>query len=129
MLVRDQTLELASIDYWLSHAAACLSIAGNKWNLLATVPGIVEELWTLYNNEFTKIREHNWSRDAGDHEIQTLARRISNRLQRLFYSPAVEFFVWVALLRATKVLLCVRDGPYTYNEHELFEDDILIYLT
>ena len=132
LLVRDGNLELASIDHWLSHAATCPSIAhNNRSNLLVTAPGIVEELWARFGDDIMRIREYKWSRDGGDYEIQTLAEIMSSTLKRLLPdSPAQQFFVWVALLRATKVMQCIRDGPFTgYMPPALFDDDVFVHLT
>ncbi|KAI4182009.1 MAG: hypothetical protein L6R41_006267 [Letrouitia leprolyta] len=118
-LMRDRTLELASIDYWLSHAATCPSIGTSRSYLLITVPGIVEEIWDTYGDDISHIREYIWNCDGGDSEIQSLARRMSAFLEGLFpESPAEQFFVWVALLRATKVMQCIRDGPGTLRGAE-----------
>ncbi|KAF3076385.1 hypothetical protein CFAM422_001472 [Trichoderma lentiforme] len=43
-LERDRILELASIDFWLSHAAATNSISEGKSNLIINTPAIVEEI-------------------------------------------------------------------------------------
>ncbi|KAL9025842.1 MAG: hypothetical protein Q9196_005401 [Gyalolechia fulgens] len=129
-LMRDRNLELASIDYWLSHAATCPSIGASRSNLLLTIAGIVEEIWTTYGRDIMDIREHQWNREGGDSEIQSLARRMSAFLESHFpESPAEQFFIWVALLRATKVMQCIRDGPCTVGAQKLFDDDILVYLT
>lgn len=127
--MRDRNIELASIDYWLSHAATCHSILGSRSNFLVNVPGIVEELWARFSDDIMAIHEQKWSRDEGDVMIQRLASRMSNVLKMLFASPAEQFFVWVALLRGTKVRQYIRDGPNTGSAQNLFDDDILVYLT
>ncbi|KAL8940507.1 MAG: hypothetical protein Q9216_002794 [Gyalolechia sp. 2 TL-2023] len=129
-LMRDRNLELASIDYWLSHAATCPSIAASSSNLLLTIPGIVGEVWGTYGSDIMHIRGHKWTRDGGDSEIQSLARRLSASLESIFpKSPAEQFFISVALLRATKVMQCIRYGTSTLWVQNIFDDDILVYLT
>jgi hypothetical protein len=43
-------------------------------------------------------------------------------------SRGEQFFVWVAFLRAVKVMECVQEGPSTYEALGLFRNDILVYM-
>ncbi|KAL6800045.1 hypothetical protein J3E68DRAFT_397265 [Trichoderma sp. SZMC 28012] len=127
-LERDRILELASIDFWLSHAAATNSISEGKSNLIINTPAIVEEIWLEFCDEIMQTREERWNPSGGDMHVRKLANSISDFLCDFLGSPAENYFVWVAFLRAVKVMECVANGPRTFSALDMFENDILVYL-
>ncbi|KAM6485990.1 hypothetical protein HDV62DRAFT_265017 [Trichoderma sp. SZMC 28011] len=128
VLERDRILELASIDFWLSHAAATNSISEGKSNLIINTPAIVEEIWLEFCDEIMQTREERWNPSGGDMHLRKLAESISDFLCGFLASPAENYFVWVAFLRAVKVMECVSNGPRTFPALDMFENDILVYL-
>lgn len=127
-LERDRILELASIDFWLSQAAATNSISEGKSNLIINTPAIVEEIWLDFCDEIMQTREERWNPSGGDMHVRKLAKSISDFLCDFLGSPAENYFVWVAFLRAVKVMECVANGPRTFPALDMFENDILVYL-
>ncbi|KAL7786856.1 hypothetical protein V8C43DRAFT_289633, partial [Trichoderma afarasin] len=127
-LERDRILELASIDFWLSHAAATNSISKGKSNLVINTPAIVEEIWLKFSQEIMDTRKELWNPGGGDMPVRKLANHISDFLSDFLGSPAEIYFVWVAFLRAVKVMECVANGPQTFPALHIFENDILVYL-
>ncbi|QYT02235.1 hypothetical protein H0G86_009241 [Trichoderma simmonsii] len=128
VLERDRILELASIDFWLSHAAATNSISKGKSNLILNTPAIVEEIWLEFYDEIMQTREELWNPGGGDMHVRNLANSILDFLCDFLGSPAEIYFVWVAFLRAVKVMECVANGPSTYRAFHIFRNDILVYL-
>ncbi|KAH6843153.1 hypothetical protein B0I37DRAFT_418277 [Chaetomium sp. MPI-CAGE-AT-0009] len=114
-LARDRLVELASLDLWLSCAARTAA-----------------ELWLDFGTDIMRTREERWSpRDGGDYAVRQLAKRMAGRIARVLFpgsTPAEQYFVWVAFLRAVKVMLCVQDGSSTYDALGVFKNDILVYL-
>ena len=129
-LARDRLLELSAIDHWLAHAGSTAAVVSSRVNLLISTPGIVEEVWTKFHGGIMDVqREDKWSREGGGfEEMQRLATKIDDWLGFELTTPAERFYVWVALLRAVKVLTCVGEGPATGNVSDLFDDDVLVYL-
>lgn len=128
-LARDRLLELASLDLWLARAARTHAVAEGEGNLVSNAPAIVEEMWLDFGHEIMRTREERWSRDGGDWAVRQLAKRMTAWLARtLGGSRGEQFFVWVAFMRAVKVMECVQDGPSTYEALGLFRNDILVYL-
>ncbi|KAH0526653.1 hypothetical protein TsFJ059_009950 [Trichoderma semiorbis] len=128
ILDRGRILELASIDFWLSYAAATNSISKGKSDLIINTPAIVEEIWLKFFHEIMSTRRELWNPGGGDMHIRKLANSISDFLSDFLGSPAEIYFVWVAFLRAIKVMECVADGPRTSSALGMFENDILVYL-
>ncbi|KAK4070591.1 hypothetical protein Trihar35433_5058 [Trichoderma harzianum] len=128
VLERDRVLELASIDFWLSHAAATNSISKGKSDLIINTPAIVEEIWLEFCDEIMRIQEKGWNPSGGDMHVRKLANSISDFISDFLGSPAEIYFVWVAFLRAVKVMECVANGPRTYPALDIFKNDILVYL-
>jgi hypothetical protein len=126
---RDRTIELASLDYWLANAAKTESIERSKKNLLQNVPAIIEELWVHFGHPLMDAVEQKWHPDGSDQYVQELADLMSRYLKSACaLDPAEQHFVWVAFLRAIKVMQCIKDGPETDLVRSHFEDDILVYL-
>ncbi|PNP51334.1 hypothetical protein THARTR1_07984 [Trichoderma harzianum] len=125
---RDRILELASIDFWLSHAAATSSISESRSNLIINTPAIVEEIWLEFCYEIMQTREERWNPSGRDMHVRKLAKSISDFLCSFLGSPAENYFVWVAFLRAVKVMECVANGPRTFSALGIFENDMLVYL-
>ncbi|KAK3295116.1 uncharacterized protein B0H64DRAFT_138505 [Chaetomium fimeti] len=128
LLARDRLVELASLDLWLSCAADTPALAEGEGNLVSNAPAVVEELWLDLGSDIMRTREERWSRDGGDYAVRQLAKRMTAWIERVVRSPAERYFVWVAFLRAVKVMECVQDGPSTYEALGMFKNDILVYL-
>ncbi|KAK4085170.1 uncharacterized protein Triagg1_160 [Trichoderma aggressivum f. europaeum] len=128
VLERHRILELASIDFWLSCAATTDSISKGKSNLIIITPAIVEETWVRFFDEIMDTRKELWNLGSGDMHARRLANSISDFLSDFLGSPAELYFVWVAFLRAVKVMECVANGPCTEPALDIFANDVLVYL-
>lgn len=126
-LTRDRTLELASIDFWLSQAAQAPSLRGGRVNIESNAPAVVEEIWLEFHEDIMDLVESKWDLNGGDRMIQRLTEDISLYLQR-FLKPPQEYFAWVAFLRAAKVLQCFCQGPDTAGLAGILQEDKLVYL-
>ena len=126
-LIRERTVEIASLDYWLSNAAAT-SLTLNAEVNLDNIPSILEEIWTAFWDEISDVVREKWSSEGNFQDVQRLAISMSRYIDGLFPSKAVQYFLWVAFLRATKVWQCVTVGADTSDALDLFNDDLLIYL-
>jgi hypothetical protein len=126
-LALDRTIELASLDHWLSWAAKTRSIQDGELNLQQHTPTIIEDIWRRFATDFMDIRHSR--RDTGDEGIIDLAESISKSLLEVKHSPAEHYFIWVAFLRTVKVLQCISEGTDTFDVQNDLEEDLLVYLT
>lgn len=134
-LARDRILELASIDLWLSRAVAAAEAAaatGYISNLLVDkAPALVEELWLCFGNAIMETRRKRWSRDGGDWSVRELAEKMDKELAsaRMASLRASErCIVWIAFMRAVKVMECIREGSNTVEALGTFKNESLVYL-
>ncbi len=126
---RDCTIELASIDHWLSRAAQTRSISQGRLNLLVSTPRIIEDIWNHFTYHFMWLRHSEHEREGGNHHIRDLAILISDWLFGTPHSDVEHYFIWIALLRTIKVVQCIKGGPDTKDACDFFEDDVLVYFT
>lgn len=127
-LSRSRTIELASLDWWLSHAGATHSILTSKDNLLVNTPAIVEEMFQRFQDEFFDAVQAQWSPDGGQPQVNRLANMIHDWLHTTFEEPADRYFLLVAFLRAIKVMQCIKQGSDTRTAYALFKEDVLVYI-
>ncbi|KAK0383139.1 hypothetical protein NLU13_9052 [Sarocladium strictum] len=130
-LSRARTLEVASIDLWLSRAAMTRAIREGGvggMNMTSIAPALVEELWLDFANRIVRTYHDRWSRDGGDSAVRQLAVDMTEEMALTVSTPCERCFVWVAFLRAVKVMQCIDEGPRTQGALGIFREDIPVYL-
>ncbi|KAI0874973.1 hypothetical protein GGS24DRAFT_489656 [Hypoxylon argillaceum] len=131
-LARDRLVELAALDCWLWRASEARGVAegGSGAAVVVNAPAIVEEVWLEFGQRIMTDWEEQGVRphDRGDAGVRSLARAISRWLAGFLVSPAEQYFVWVAFLRAAKAMVCVDGGPRTGQVLDIFKADSLVFL-
>ncbi|RDL30005.1 uncharacterized protein BP5553_10632 [Venustampulla echinocandica] len=129
ILNQDRTTELASLDHWFSQAAKTDSISNGVLNIIQYAPAIIHDVYIRFRYEILQLRHLDKEREKGDVRIRKLAEEISDSLYQVRHSEVEHYFIWVVLLRAVKVMQCVKDGADTWAAQKIFSDDLLVYFT
>lgn len=138
--LRARLTELMALDSWLSYCGRQPEICGHGppsdisisvvgvGDLLYTMPKLIERTMESFKFEFTNLERT--AIDGGQQIVQQIA---GNLLDTLGWkveglSPAEKLFALVAMLRASKMALCIVQGTDTSTLREILLNDVQVHL-
>lgn len=138
--LRARLTELMALDSWLSYCGRQPEICGRRLSqdtivpaagsgdLLYNMPTIVERTMRSFTFEFANLERS--SIDGGHQIVQQIA---GNLLDTLGWkveglTPAEKLFSLVALLRTSKMALCIAQGTDTSALRDILLNDVQVHL-
>ncbi|KAJ5896791.1 uncharacterized protein N7473_006190 [Penicillium subrubescens] len=138
--LRARLTELMALDSWLSYCGRQPEICGHGppsdlsisvvgvGDLLYTMPKLIERTMESFKFEFTNLERT--AIDGGHQIVQQIA---GNLLDTLGWkveglSPGEKLFALVAMLRASKMALCIVQGTDTSSLREILLNDVQVHL-
>jgi hypothetical protein len=138
--LRARLTELMALDSWLSYCGRQPEICGHGplsdlsisvvgvGDLLYTMPKLIERTMESFKFEFTNLERT--AIDGGHQIVQQIA---GNLLDTLGWkveglSPAEKLFALVAMLRASKMALCIAQGTDTSTLRGILLNDVQVHL-
>lgn len=138
--IRARLTELMALDAWLSYCGRQPEICGHGpgldtsvsalgvGDLLYTMPTLVERTMESFSFEFVNL-EHT-AIDGGQQLVHQIAGNLLDtlgwRVEGL--APAEKLFALVAMLRASKMALCIAQGTDTSILGEILLNDVQVHL-
>lgn len=144
--LRSRLTELMALDAWLSYCGRQPEICGhghghaaqgnNNFNikvagagdLLYTMPTLVERTMNSFTFEFANLKQN--AMDGGQQPIRQIAENLLDTLGWKVegLAPAEKLFALVAMLRASKMALCIVRGTDTSALRDILLNDVQVHL-
>ncbi|KAH8693008.1 hypothetical protein BGW36DRAFT_410173 [Talaromyces proteolyticus] len=138
--LRSRLTELMALDAWLSYCGRQPEICGHAQgydsnvkvagagDLLYTMPTLVERTMNNFTFEFTNLKQT--AMDGGQQPIRQIAENLLDTLGWKVegLAPAEKLFALVAMLRASKMALCIAQGTDTSALRDILLNDVQVHL-